>query len=414
MRISLVDGDRVVGVGERQRAVGPRSTAKSAPATARSARGFPGKSSASGFSAGARQLPHELERLLLFVDVPQKQQGRQDRAAVGEGRSQEVVVECCRRLLARGDRGGKTLLPRRRGGSRGAGGGCSRPPREARRNGRGTASARKASAAWARATPRGRGRPGRARRRGEGALLHQYLRHRVEAAGWKGWQRRRRRSARSEPLRKSVSLDRLAGINRAGRLESAGAAGATARSPSCRNRGPRWPRAPGSSLAASSARESSSRAPRGSPRASSEKVAAAADEPDVDDDLRRRPEEPARLRRKISRRRRRTRLRVTALPRPRCPRRSRCGGPPRPCAQGGKAGGGVRKRAPRRRSTLRIPFVFEGGRRGRRSPGDGRARVHTESFLRPLRRRAEITARPDRVRIRTRKPCVRLRRRLLG
>jgi hypothetical protein len=34
--------------------------------------------------------------------------------------------------------------------------------------------------------------------------------------------------------------------------------------------------------------------------------------------------------------------------------------------------------------------------------------------LRPLRRRAESTARPDRVRIRTRKPCVRLRRRLLG
>jgi len=46
--------------------------------------------------------------------------------------------------------------------------------------------------------------------------------------------------------------------------------------------------------------------------------------------------------------------------------------------------------------------------------GDGRARVHTVSFLRPLRRRAEITARPARVRIRTRKPCVRLRRRLLG
>ena len=40
--------------------------------------------------------------------------------------------------------------------------------------------------------------------------------------------------------------------------------------------------------------------------------------------------------------------------------------------------------------------------------------VHTESLLRPLRRRAESTARPDRVRIRTRNPCVRLRRRLLG
>ena len=45
---------------------------------------------------------------------------------------------------------------------------------------------------------------------------------------------------------------------------------------------------------------------------------------------------------------------------------------------------------------------------------DGRAWAHTESLLRPLRRRAESTARPDRVRILTRKPWVRLRRRLLG
>ncbi len=45
---------------------------------------------------------------------------------------------------------------------------------------------------------------------------------------------------------------------------------------------------------------------------------------------------------------------------------------------------------------------------------DDPARVHTVSLLRPLRRRAEITARPERVRIRTRNPCVRLRRRLLG
>ena len=50
---------------------------------------------------------------------------------------------------------------------------------------------------------------------------------------------------------------------------------------------------------------------------------------------------------------------------------------------------------------------------GESLPG-GRAWAHTESLLRPLRRRAERTARPDRVRIRTRKPCVRLRRRLLG
>jgi hypothetical protein len=46
--------------------------------------------------------------------------------------------------------------------------------------------------------------------------------------------------------------------------------------------------------------------------------------------------------------------------------------------------------------------------------GDGRARVHTVSLLRPFRRRADRTARPDLVRMRTRKPCVRLRRRLFG
>jgi len=40
--------------------------------------------------------------------------------------------------------------------------------------------------------------------------------------------------------------------------------------------------------------------------------------------------------------------------------------------------------------------------------------AHTESLLRPLRRRADNTARPERVRILTRKPWVRLRRRLLG
>lgn len=45
---------------------------------------------------------------------------------------------------------------------------------------------------------------------------------------------------------------------------------------------------------------------------------------------------------------------------------------------------------------------------------DGLTWAHTESFLRPLRRRADRTARPERVRILTRKPWVRLRRRLLG
>ncbi len=51
---------------------------------------------------------------------------------------------------------------------------------------------------------------------------------------------------------------------------------------------------------------------------------------------------------------------------------------------------------------------------GERFPPTDQARAHTESFLRPLRRRAEITARPERVRMRTRNPCVRRRRRLLG
>ena len=51
---------------------------------------------------------------------------------------------------------------------------------------------------------------------------------------------------------------------------------------------------------------------------------------------------------------------------------------------------------------------------GERLPAAIRARIHTESFLRPLRRRAEMTARPERVRMRTRKPWVRRRRRLLG
>jgi hypothetical protein len=51
---------------------------------------------------------------------------------------------------------------------------------------------------------------------------------------------------------------------------------------------------------------------------------------------------------------------------------------------------------------------------GERLSSTIRARIHTESFLRPLRRRAEITARPERVRMRTRNPWVRLRRRLLG
>lgn len=40
--------------------------------------------------------------------------------------------------------------------------------------------------------------------------------------------------------------------------------------------------------------------------------------------------------------------------------------------------------------------------------------AYAESFWRPLRRRAEMMERPARVRMRDRKPCLRLRRRLLG
>lgn len=44
----------------------------------------------------------------------------------------------------------------------------------------------------------------------------------------------------------------------------------------------------------------------------------------------------------------------------------------------------------------------------------GLRRHQTDRRCRPLRRRAESTARPERVRMRTRKPWVRFRRRLLG
>lgn len=44
----------------------------------------------------------------------------------------------------------------------------------------------------------------------------------------------------------------------------------------------------------------------------------------------------------------------------------------------------------------------------------GLASFQAERRLRPLLRRAEIIDRPARVRIRERKPCLRLRRRLLG
>jgi hypothetical protein len=62
---------------------------------------------------------------------------------------------------------------------------------------------------------------------------------------------------------------------------------------------------------------------------------------------------------------------------------------------------------------LEFPSFSKAVVAGERFPAD-RTWIHTESRLRPLRRRAEITARPERVRIRTRNPWVRLRRRLLG
>lgn len=56
------------------------------------------------------------------------------------------------------------------------------------------------------------------------------------------------------------------------------------------------------------------------------------------------------------------------------------------------------------------PFLTRAGG----GPGRGSPSGQTARRLRPLRRRAERTALPVRVRIRTRKPCVRLRRRLFG
>jgi len=49
-----------------------------------------------------------------------------------------------------------------------------------------------------------------------------------------------------------------------------------------------------------------------------------------------------------------------------------------------------------------------------RQHASGSTNAQADRRLRPLRRRAEIIARPARVRIRRRKPWVRLRRRLLG
>ena len=136
--------------------------------------------------------------------------------------------------------------------------------------------------------------------------------------------------------------------------------------------------------------------------------------PRVDDQSRGRSGSSGRVRRKISRSRRRTRFRVTAFPTRRgteIPRRGRRA-PGRirekkdlDVASGNAHPGGV--------ALFEFP-AFAEAVVFREGLGDGRARVHTESFLRPLRRRAESTARPARVRIRTRKPCVRLRRRLLG
>jgi hypothetical protein len=62
---------------------------------------------------------------------------------------------------------------------------------------------------------------------------------------------------------------------------------------------------------------------------------------------------------------------------------------------------------------LEFPSFSKAVVAGERFPAD-RTWIHTVSRLRPLRRRAEMTARPERVRIRTRNPWVRFRRRLLG
>ena len=199
---------------------------------------------------------------------------------------------------------------------------------------------------------------------------------------WKGWQRRRRRRASTEPLRKAVPLDRLAGVDRARRLEPAGRAEARARWRSCRNREDAVAARAGlTHRRAFEARE---------PCPSVERIVLGQlgkrrpgrRRPDVDDDLRRRPEAP---RGSAGRSRAGAASRGCAPRRPPSsfPRRFRCGDSPRPCARGETAGGGVRTRGPRRRSTLRILFAFEGGRRGRRSPARPGLSSHRE-FLAPL------------------------------
>jgi hypothetical protein len=63
---------------------------------------------------------------------------------------------------------------------------------------------------------------------------------------------------------------------------------------------------------------------------------------------------------------------------------------------------------PRSRGQHRIPLSASRDRAGKHRAGQ------TLTRARPLRRRAESTARPARVRMRSRKPCVFARRRLFG
>jgi hypothetical protein len=64
-----------------------------------------------------------------------------------------------------------------------------------------------------------------------------------------------------------------------------------------------------------------------------------------------------------------------------------------------------------RREVARAPHPIGGRQHG---PGKQRDAAQADNSLRPLRRRAEMMARPARVRIRNRNPCVFARRRLFG
>lgn len=84
---------------------------------------------------------------------------------------------------------------------------------------------------------------------------------------------------------------------------------------------------------------------------------------------------------------------------------SACGAPRNACTTSVRPPAFLPRRRTVRKSSLR---------RSRAVAGSTVGRDHAVSFARPLPRRADTIARPARVRIRRRNPCLRARRRLLG